>query len=64
MTQGAPRDDRATAEKLNEFFVSVFTTENTGEIPVSDQFCLVDKSGELDYIHVTTEEVLEQIDKH
>lgn len=55
--------DKAIAEKLNGLFASVFTTEDTEEIPMPDQSFLVDGFEELDHIEMKTEVVLEQIDK-
>lgn len=40
----APKEDTAVAEKLNEFFESVFTAEDIEEIPTPQSFLLGDRS--------------------
>lgn len=59
---GALRDSNALTEQLNEFFALVFTAQDAGEIPTTDQSLLVDGSEELDCTEVTAEEVLKRID--
>uniref|UniRef100_K7EXX2 Endonuclease/exonuclease/phosphatase domain-containing protein n=1 Tax=Pelodiscus sinensis TaxID=13735 RepID=K7EXX2_PELSI len=61
--KGAIKDDKAIAEKLNDFFASVFTAEDVGEIPESAPSFVGDESEELSRIEVSLEEVLEQIEK-
>uniref|UniRef100_K7EWP2 Endonuclease/exonuclease/phosphatase domain-containing protein n=1 Tax=Pelodiscus sinensis TaxID=13735 RepID=K7EWP2_PELSI len=61
--KGAIKDDKAIAEKLNDFFASVFTAEDVGEIPESAPSFVGDESEELSWIEVSLEEVLEQIEK-
>ncbi|CAM4553636.1 unnamed protein product [Lepidochelys olivacea] len=62
-TIGALKDDKVIAEKLNEFFASVFTTEDVREIPKPEPSFVGDKSEELSQIEVSLEEVLELIEK-
>uniref|UniRef100_K7F0M2 Reverse transcriptase domain-containing protein n=1 Tax=Pelodiscus sinensis TaxID=13735 RepID=K7F0M2_PELSI len=61
--KGAVKDDKAIAEKLNDFFASVFTAEDVGKIPESAPSFVGDESEELSRIEVSLEEVLEQIEK-
>ncbi|CAM4408569.1 unnamed protein product, partial [Caretta caretta] len=62
-TKGALKDDKVIAEKLNEFFASVFTAEDVREIPKPEPSFVGDKSEELSQIEVSLEEVLELIEK-
>ncbi|CAM4524930.1 unnamed protein product [Lepidochelys kempii] len=62
-TKGALKDDKVIAEKLNEFFASVFMAEDVREIPKPEPSFVGDKSEELSQIEVTLEEVLELIEK-
>ncbi|KAM7181807.1 uncharacterized protein RBU57_000458 [Macrochelys suwanniensis] len=62
-TKGALTDDKVIAEKLNEFFASVFTAEDVGEIPQPELTFVGNKSEELSQIEVSVEEILELIDK-
>ncbi|CAM4382079.1 unnamed protein product [Lepidochelys olivacea] len=68
--KGALKDDKVIAEKLNEFFASVFTAEDSvftaedvREIPKCEPSFVGDKSEELSQIEVSLEEVLELIEK-
>ncbi|CAM5143906.1 unnamed protein product [Eretmochelys imbricata] len=62
-TKGVLNDDKVIAEKLNEFFASVFMAEDVREIPKPEPSFVGDKSEELSQIEVTLEEVLELIEK-
>ncbi|CAM4676294.1 unnamed protein product [Lepidochelys kempii] len=62
-TKGALKDDKVIAEKLNEFFASVFKAEDVREIPKPEPSFVGDKSEELSQIEVSLEEVLELIEK-
>ncbi|CAM5084504.1 unnamed protein product, partial [Eretmochelys imbricata] len=62
-TKGALKDDKVIAEKLNEFFTSVFTAEDVREIPKPEPSFVGDKSEELSQIEVSLEEILELIEK-
>ncbi|CAM5114322.1 unnamed protein product [Eretmochelys imbricata] len=62
-TKGALKDDKVIAEKLNEFFASVFTAEDVREIPKPEPSFVGDKSEELSQIEVSLEEILELIEK-
>ncbi|CAM4694812.1 unnamed protein product [Caretta caretta] len=57
-TKGALKDDKVIAEKLNEFFASVFTAEDVREFPKPEPSFVGDKSEE-----VSLEEVLELTDQ-
>ncbi|CAM5130961.1 unnamed protein product [Natator depressus] len=51
-TKGALNDDKVIAEKLNEFFASVFTAEDVREIPKPEPSFVGDKSEKLSQIEV------------
>ncbi|CAM5127487.1 unnamed protein product [Eretmochelys imbricata] len=62
-TKGALKDDKVIAEKLNEFFASVFKAEDVREISKPELSFVGDKSEELSQIEVTLEKVLELTEK-
>ncbi|CAM5086896.1 unnamed protein product [Natator depressus] len=62
-TKGALKDDKVIAEKLNEFFASIFTAKDVREIPKPELSFVGEKSEELSQIEVSLEEVLELIEK-
>ncbi|CAM5075917.1 unnamed protein product [Eretmochelys imbricata] len=61
--KGALKDDKVIAEKLNEFFASVYTAEDVKEVPKPEPSFVGDKSEELSQIEVSLEKVLELIEK-
>ena len=54
------KGDLKTAEELNEFFMSVFMTEDLGQILLPERPLLTD---ELNHLQIKREDVLNLIDK-
>ncbi|CAM5125357.1 unnamed protein product, partial [Eretmochelys imbricata] len=62
--KGALKDDKAIAEKLNEFFASVFTAEDEREIPKPEPFFLDEDTPAKGFFDEVTEDevvVLQQM---
>ncbi|XP_053142135.1 uncharacterized protein LOC128340687 [Hemicordylus capensis] len=57
------KEDMEVAEKLNEFFASIFTAEDTEHIPVPEPGFLGMEAKELSQIEVTRDDVLNSLKK-